>query len=99
MAIIQPHGLKGRLVARIGTPRIWGTMRLAAEAPRPADRLFSNDPQNLDFQRHERGHLLLPVPRYVVGSHQPAEAVAKSALGGFVGHLEISYRAFCIMLA
>jgi hypothetical protein len=48
---------------------------------------LANNPQNLGFQGHERGHLLLPVPRDVV-------AVTEDTLGGFVRQLEISQRGF-----
>jgi hypothetical protein len=45
----------------------------------PADRLLANDPQKVGLQRDEGSHLLLPVPRDVVGSHQPAEAVTEDS--------------------
>jgi hypothetical protein len=58
--------------------------------------LLAYDPRNLGLQRHESGHLLLPVPRDVVGGHQAAKAVTEHALRGFVCYLEISQRGFSI---
>jgi hypothetical protein len=46
--------------------------------------LLSHDPKNFGLQRHESGHLLLPVPRDVVGGHQAAKTVTEHALRGFV---------------
>ena len=57
-------------------------------------KLLANDPEQVALQRHERGHLLLPVSRDVVGFHQPAGAVTEDTLRGFVCHLEISQRFF-----
>jgi hypothetical protein len=57
----------------------------------PADRLLTKDSQKVSLERHKRGHLLLPVPRHVVGRHQPAQAVTENARRGFVGHFEICY--------